>query len=237
MDPNSVKDFDVGKFLGSLESYARDAKFDYAYYLVTHELRRMGLHEKIGKLQPEHMNPILLFLRDWMPAGWVGWSEKGSRRWKMDSELCRVLNELKDEFISLSSLNLQQFTFEQNGNAIKKIFDRISKLRFGVSEEAISTVTSKIMHLLNPRLFVMWDTRIINFYDREPNADGYVEFMEKMKERAARLQPYLGRIMEKTEELRVEAGAVYGMEICVGKTLAKLIDENNWIESRKRKYS
>lgn len=224
---------DAKRFLSNVESYAENTKYDYTYYLVAHELERMQITERIGELRPEHMNPILLLLRDWMPAGWISWSERTGKRWQMDSELCEALNELKDEFVRLSELGLEHLEPITHGNAVKRIFKRICDLKLAVSEKAIATVASKVMHLLNPKLFVMWDTRIIDFYKSQPDADGYLEFLVSMKELARQLQPNLSRINEKAEKLRKRAGEVYGMEICSEKSLAKLIDENNWTETRK----
>jgi len=225
----------VRNFLNNMESYAEDTSYDYTYYLIVYELERMQISERIGQLRPEHMNPILLFLRDWMPAGWVGWSEKKGRRWQMDSELCEALNSLKDEFIALRAADLEYFEPNQQGDTVKTIFERICDLKLAASEKAVATVTSKIMHLLNPKLFVMWDTRIIDFYNFQPNADGYVKFLVRMKELTQQLQPYADRIKEKAEELRREACEVYGTEICSEKSLVKLIDENNWMETRRKR--
>jgi len=226
----------IGEFLSDLESYAKDTKFDYTYYLVVYELRRMQIAKRIGGLKPEHMSPILLLLRDWMPAGWVGWSERTKRRWKMDSELCDTLNKLRNEFTTLHALDLEHFEPDRDGSKVKGIFEKIYALKLGVSEKAIATVTSKIMHLVAPKLFVMWDTGIIDFYRCKPNAEGYLTFLVEMTNVAKQLQRNIGRIRQKAEELRKRAGEVYGIEICSEKSLAKLIDESNWMKTRRTRY-
>ena len=228
---------DAQEFLRNIESYAEDTEYDYTYYLISHELRRMQISKMIGKLSLEHMNPILLFLRDWMPSGWVTWSEKGGKRWEMGSKLCTALNKLSSDFNFLRKLDLMNFVPELHGNTIIKIFEQISGLELAVSEEAIATVTSKIIHLLDPKLFVMWDTKIIGYYSLQPNANGYLEFLVEMKKFAKQLQSRLNEINKKAEEFRKKSCELYGEQICSEKSLAKLIDESNWIEVRKRRDS
>ena len=221
--------FDINQFVNNIERYSEETKYDYTYYLITHELQRMKIADKVGKLEPKHMSPILLFLRDWMPSGWTRWSERTGKRWRMDSRLCEALNGLEEELTKLRDLDIEHFKPNKHGNAVRRIYKRIYELRLGVSEEAIATVTSKIMHLLNSKLFVMWDTRIINSRGLRPNADGYLEFLTMMNDTVKQLKPHLGKIEKKAEELRKRASEVYGIEICSEKSLAKLVDENNWI--------
>jgi len=226
-------EIDIEKFLENIETYAMDEEYDYTYYLISYKLQRMQITKMIGKLKPEHMSPILLLLRDWMPGGWVHWSEKTEKRWQMGFELCKALNNLNREFNLLDNVDLMQFDVDLHGLTVMRIFETINNLEFASSIEAIATVTSKIIHLLNPNLFVMWDTRIIKFYSFQPNGEGYLEFLTKMKKVATQLKFHQSRIVDKTEELRKRAAEVYGEQICSKKSLAKLIDENNWIKTRR----
>jgi hypothetical protein len=225
MDAKMKDTIDIDKLLISMEKYAA-TRYDSSYYQTTYELRKMRISEKIGELDTWNVWPILLFIRDWMPDGWKGWTKTN---WKnMDSQLCNVLNSLSIEFHELSRLDLMNLQPAYN-NSLKRVFEAISGLKLGAGEEAVATVTSKILHLLNSQLFVMWDTRIIDRYQCQPNAEGYLRFLYRMKQLAEELRPYLGRIMQKEEELRKRAATIYGMEMCLEKTLAKLVDEYNWI--------
>jgi hypothetical protein len=219
----------IDKFLDNIEKYARDTRYDYSYYLTTYELERMHVAENIGELRPGHMAPIMLFLRDWMLAGWIRWTEKN---WtQMDSELSGALSELRKEFGTLHDTDLVHLQPEHI-DAVKTIFGRTCELSLASGEKAIATVASKILHLLNSQVFVMWDTAIIDFYGGKPDGEGYIEFLAQMKDFAEQLQPHLDKINKKADELRTKAKAIYGKEICSSKTLAKLIDECNWIETR-----
>lgn len=224
---------DIARFLDNLDSYALGTAFDYTYYLILSELERLQTTSRIGNLKPGDMNPIVLLLRDWMPGGWVAWSEKTGKRWQMNTELCDVLNRLKNEFSLLSKIDLISFKPDQNGPCAERIYEKIFGLKWGVSEKAVATVTSKILHLLVPKLFVMWDTKIIDFFQLPPNADGYLKFLVKMQEVGKQLQQHQSEIREKTEELRKRASEIFDDGFCSEKSLAKLIDESNWIETRK----
>jgi len=228
-------EINVREFLRNIESYARDSKYDYTYYLLLQEMKRMRIFENIGNLKPEHMSPIFLFLRDWMLGGWVIWFEKRNRYRRMYSELCKSLNYLKNEFISLHYVDLENFEPDNHGDVIKTIYNRIYDLKLAASKEAMGTVTSKILHLLKQNLFVMWDTGIINYYKLKSDAEDYIRFLVKMKELAQKLNPHSKKIKEKSSELRSQSCEIYGTKICSEKSLAKLIDEYNWIKTRRRK--
>lgn len=220
----------LDRFLGDLTDYAKQTQFDYSYYLISSELKRMRIMEKLGDLVPSHMNPILLFLRDWMPSGWVMWSEKKGKRWELDQKLCQVLNKLRVQFASLAGTDITHFQADQHSIAVERIFKDVHAIDLGSSQISGSTVTSKIMHLLNPELFVMWDTDIIGAYGLEASEKGYREFLTTMKEFAISLQPHLDRIKQTQEDLRLESAELYGAEFYFRKSFAKLLDEYNWIE-------
>jgi hypothetical protein len=222
------REIDIERFLSNMGKYAA-TKYDYSYYLVAYELKRMQVAERIGSLTPSHMRPIFLFLRDWMLSGWIKWTEDN---WEnMDTQLCNCLNKLSEEFHELENTDLLHFEILHQAPT-RSIFEEISKLKLGASQETVATVASKILHLLNSGLFVIWDTRIIRSFKCTPNAEGYLGFLTQMKSFAEELRPYLGRINETALRLRTKAEEKYGLEVCSEKSLAKLIDEHNWIETR-----
>lgn len=225
----------IEEFLRNIESYAKKAQYDYSYYSTLDELRKMRISTMIGKLQPEHMNPILSFLREWMPLGWRIWFANQADQRQIGVELCQNTNRLEHDFAELHKTALLNLKPEMHSDAAKRIFQRISDLKLAVSQEAIATVTSKIIHLFNQEVFVMCDTNIIHFYDFKPDADGYDGFLMHMSGRAKRLQPYMSRIDECAEKIRRKSCKIYGEQICCKKTLAKLIDEDNWVKTRRNK--
>lgn len=223
------------RFIKNIVEYAEQTGFDYTYYLTMRELDRMQIPHPIDRLTPDHLAPILLFLRDWMPGGWVKWSEDSGRRWQFDSELCEALKKSGEALRIARDLDLAHFDPASHGKLLKDTFERICELRMGSSKEAIATVASKVLHLLNPKLFVMWDTKIIDRYEFEADPEGYLRFLVEMKKLATQLNSHSMEISETTEKIRKKSDEIYGTEFCMKKSMAKLLDEYNWIDTHWRK--
>lgn len=120
---------------------------------------------------------------------------------------------LKDEH--LDSVNLDEIE-----NEVKILFREFSKL-FG------STGASKFLHILFPKLFVMWDSKIREMYDISPDENGYFEFLKEMQ-----------RIIKKTledfakdKELDVERAREELIAICDGYNPTKVLDEYNYLKA------
>lgn len=128
---------------------------------------------------------------------------------------------------SLISINLSK----KVKNDISNIFDAISCCPNKQRHEY--TDTSKILHAILPNLFVMWDIAIRNGYVGE-ECDGKCYgniFMPKMQELAiASLDSFLtergGDYKSASQQISL---------ITNGSTLAKLIDEFNYVRFTKRK--
>jgi hypothetical protein len=113
-------------------------------------------------------------------------------------------------------------------SALYSEFDTIP--RFG------PTATSKVMHILNPDLFVMWDSAILLHY-RKTNpqingaGNGYLAFLLTMS--------YIAREVTKDFQkfcstATPEAFLCRKLGYTLSKSLAKFIDEYNWIMFTKR---
>lgn len=85
-----------------------------------------------------------------------------------------------------------------------------------------SASSSKILHVINPELFVMWDEAIWRHYvGRDNTARGYVDrFLPEMKRMA--------------EAMDAEKGAVKLLTPC-SHSQAKVLDEYNFMETRPRR--
>jgi hypothetical protein len=121
----------------------------------------------------------------------------------------KTINEINPLFESLDSQNFRDANFEDATlcEDIKKIYD---KLRVVVKQ----TGASKIMHLRNPNLFVMWDTGIRSILKIKNRAspEDYISFLKKMKTR-------FGSIQWEDRE----------------RTFAKAIDQYNYVEVQESK--
>lgn len=135
-------------------------------------------------------------------------------REKLLDELKTAFNNCKPLFEQLKGLKFCEINFEDIKETVKKIFDSFSRID-GVKY----TGASKVMHLLNKDLFVMWDSYIngnkpekyytelnLNFKKYNANAEGYIDFLKDMQKKYCHIN-----------------------EGFKGRTFAKSIDENNYI--------
>jgi hypothetical protein len=97
--------------------------------------------------------------------------------------------------------------------------DLIGAMRAGGVLSMGDAAASKALHLLGPRLFVMWDKEI-----RRSAPDGYGVYLLQMHALA-------GRLTEQAPAEDVEAYLQERLGYETRKTLAKYLDEYNWFEA------
>lgn len=127
------------------------------------------------------------------------------------TRLGRTLRNLEPHFKALRSKSFLHVNFEDKeiSENIQKVYRELSKIK-----HVGPTAVSKILHLINPEIFVMWDEKIRDMYNVRGSAKGYLKFLSKN-------QRLLKDVFNEKEchELRLKFG---------NKTMAKLIDEFNW---------
>jgi hypothetical protein len=171
----------------------------------------------LGELQNSDLTPkktyayIIRFLEIWGVRIAVNISE---------DELCSKINELKQQLEQLNlepkQLELLKVNLDNLGQWIRKAFDQICSVRY-----VGPTSASKILHLLFPGLFVMWDKYIAEEFRVEMNSQGYLEFLRKSQDTLRSLMnDYRNRGLENPE---------YELYRKYGKPLTKLLDEYNWL--------
>jgi len=118
-------------------------------------------------------------------------------------EFRRTLIQLGKHFGALRKQSIESIDLSKYGARIKTIFGALSKIK-GVE----FTGATKVMHLKNPKLFIMWDTYIRGaatkrYYDQLPiaqsgewshvkygtSAEEYLRFVEDVKGRFGHLNP------------------------------------------------
>lgn len=131
-----------------------------------------------------------------------------------------TLNSIEDDFISLENANIVDENFNQYEKKIRKIYNVLSAIK-GVQ----FTGATKVMHLRNPNLFIIWDDYIrgnkaqknykqidvfkknyVPFKKYTTNDDGYIDFLNDMRNRFLSFN-----------------------NVVAGRTLAKAIDEFNYV--------
>jgi len=129
---------------------------------------------------------------------------------------------------ALQGLTLLDTAFDRDvvqemcvSEAVSSIFETIA----GLGSRYASTATSKILHVLNPPLFVMWDSAIRGGYAVDSRSDDY----------ARRFLPRVQRQAKEAVDSYIRDGradpatAVQDLErLCDGRPLAKLVDEYNY---------
>ena len=144
-------------------------------------------------------------------------------RFLSNEEYGETLDKLKEtieegrlQFGGLKEKDFKTFDFDEIEKPIKEIYSKISGI-----EGVKNTGASKVMHLLNKDLFLMWDSYMRDEYgfSDKANEQGYFEYLKKIQ------------------------GKVKNVELTMSnKTLPKIIDEFNFmeitfprLEERKRK--
>lgn len=134
---------------------------------------------------------------------------------------------------ALSDETLQDIGFDEikqvddqkinHSQIIHHLFSRFS----GMCDEFRPVPASKLLHMIRPALFVMWDQDIgREKYGMKLSAYNYAyKFMPLMKKEANEaIDIYMKeRVCDRDTAIREI------MATCYGKTLAKLVDEYNWI--------
>ncbi len=92
-------------------------------------------------------------------------------------DLQKAIEESKPLFEKVRGKDFKTVNFDEIGDAVKQIYSILSKVK-GVEY----TGTSKVMHLLNKELFVMWDTDIRDKYDYYVTGEDYFKFLKEMQE-------------------------------------------------------
>lgn len=108
---------------------------------------------------------------------------------------------------------------------IHHVFSRFS----GMCDEFRPVPASKLLHMICPALFVMWDHAIGRRYRLKLSTYNYTyKFMPLMEQEANKaVDTYMkDRNCDRNTAIREI------MATCYGKTLAKLVDEYNWINTR-----
>ena len=116
-------------------------------------------------------------------------------------DLIRVIIDTKPLFQKLKVFKLQTADLDSIEDLIKEIYSKLSQVK-GVEY----TGASKVMHLINTRLFVMWDGHIRKKYRVKTTKEDYFKFLKL-------IQNEIKDISWQNKE----------------KTLAKAIDEYNYV--------
>ena len=144
----------------------------------------------------------------------------------------RKILSLQSDLKVLDKLKIKDVEFTSTiENAVENCYNRIQRIK-----NLGPTATSKLLHVLVPELFVMWDTEILKYYGRNPkisdSGKGYCIFLKEMKSMANEIKVSFREAKlplakpKQTPAEYLSERMKYNHE----KTLAKYLDEYNWIK-------
>ena len=205
---------------------------EYVYFKALEHLQ--DVRQDISRLKlKKHVKDIIhIFLSQWgQMARVVG---KKDTEW---DKLTDNLRRQKEAFQRLQHETLLSINFddEEVAKHVRNLYKSAKVRNIG------PTAISKILHLLNPGLFVMWDDEIRKKWKKKyprinESADGYLEFLRAVQgEVKEAIEEELGRSRKSEQEIVEEICTTLpskklGSEYRT-KTLAKLVDEYNWIDA------
>lgn len=140
------------------------------------------------------------------------------------------LRNLEPEFKELRKRRLLTIDFGDANisAAIRKIYRELDSIKYIGS----GTTISKILHLLNPQIFVMWDADIRKTYRKANDCiretpEGYLEFLKEIqKEVIIMLEDRRKEVRKGLDEIEQEISHNYK-----GKTISKIVDEYNYTKA------
>ena len=138
------------------------------------------------------------------------------------------IDALKNENLWNLKMDKEIIIYNKNfihDNVIYTIFDAFSNIGHRFSHVA----ASKLLHQINPFIFMMWDNGIIKHYEIKKNSNDYVyKFLPLMKEK---LNQFIKSYMEELNINRDKA-IIQLNKYKKHKTILKLLDEYNWLHNR-----
>lgn len=212
-------------FIYWAQSYYGNIGGDNAYSkIMTNDVFLEKLRNHPDELSTEEISEALInFLNEW-------------RCRLADSPgTCQAIKqqlvEQTEDAQALSGETIALVDFNKAEGAIQRLYSSLRKVRgFG------PTTTSKVIHVVNPELFVMWDNDILKRYkglDRRitDSPAGYVQVLRTMQDLALQVEADFQKYYT---SVRVEGFLSEKLRYKPKKSLATFVDEFNWITYTKR---
>ena len=149
------------------------------------------------------------------------WGMRQSATWIDPQELAEAINRNADLIASFNQ-TLIETDIDKRANDVKQVFSQLEKVK-----NLGPTGVSKVLHLVNPKFFVMWDGKIAKNYQVQRDPEGYLKFMAKMQKIGKDIVVKCSKKYS-WKDPELELTRKYGK-----KPLTKLLDEYNWLKTRK----
>lgn len=216
-----MRNIDLDEFIRNVREYQTSVyALEYSYQKM---LKRNDIWERLDQIDYGKTKTILKFLNKW----------KCRLGGDCVPSLTQALRECSNPISKMNNLSLDQVRYEDliaNSEIVEEVFRKISSVRVNGGRRTVSaTATSKILHLTNPKFFMMSDARIRRDWGWLNNQVGYAKFMQRMK-------LFGDDIMHQYSAKRNVPLDVTFTNLAIeckskATTLPKLLDEYNWTKS------
>jgi hypothetical protein len=217
----------------------------YLYRLVTnYDSSYLKLFTQESLLARLRRNPTAVSSDDFEASVVNFLNEWGGRHIKKDTEVAGVLLSglyaVQDKFQSLFKDTLTTINFDHHGELVQDVFNSLRLISWenrgpsrSVTVHLGETFASKLAHVMNPSLFVMWDDRIAGQFlirNMIESLWDYVGFLKLMQEEAKSvLSDFQASIGGEYPEVFLSRQFEYP----ITKSLPKFLDEYNWLCSQR----
>ncbi len=214
MNPKSLKEF-----IENVRAYQKlEDTGDKTYHEV---LCRRDIWDRLEEVNASQTRSIILRYLN---------QSKCRISYNCSLKLAKTLREYSNLFSHFKNHRLHTISvrsLRRDDESIQVIFRKISSISVGRRSFG-STATSKLLHLINPAFFMMYDRNIRRGYNCSDNEYGYTNFMLKMKQ----LADYLVKEYSTTYTVQIQRAFQDLISDCTSraKTVPKLLDEYNWIK-------
>lgn len=215
---------DYKELLEAAEMFKEDPlAYDESYFEAKGNINWQDL----GSASIAEINDVVLwFLNKWKCR--IPVTDSVATRIKESFQICvPFLEALKVE--KLEDVDFMGVKFIDAHKMSNRQIIRLTFANFSsIGQRFRNVAASKTLHMINPRLFMMWDNAIGEYYGLKLDPFSYAyKFMPLMKEKA---NSAIKSMMDDLGCSRKVATNEISSS-CDGKTLAKLIDEYNWVKA------
>jgi hypothetical protein len=216
--------------------YQLVTNYDSTYRkLLSRESLLTKLRRNPGEVSPDEFEEsVITFLNEW-----------GGRHIRKDAEvagaLLSALTDLQDKFQILSKDTLVTVNLDRQGKLVQEIFDELRLISWenrgtfrSVTVHLGQTFASKLAHVMNPSLFVMWDDGIARHFCENKMIESlrdYSGFLKLMQEEAMSVISDF-QALGYSEDPALFLSDKFGY--LIPKALSKFLDEYNWIRSQRK---
>jgi hypothetical protein len=189
-------------------------------------------------LTTDDVMEIERFLREWGKMGRV----IGKIKKKLEEAEFLFRNIQKAKELRPLFDALKDYKFDHELLDLNSIKNLIVKLSSEVSGILKATCASKVMHMVCPSLFIMWDSKIREHWGVKENAEGYLTFLIRMQVEYHELVEDFAKINSISfKEASMKILSELNQKISENLSIARWIDIYNWTKftylTRKRKQS